>query len=100
MEALRAGERDALGLSAQVGLSEKEVAEHLLHIDRSLRHTGERLRVVPARCIPCGFVFRKRDRLTRPSACPVFGGKRVEAQRFSIAGGDHTLEEDVDREVP
>jgi predicted Zn-ribbon and HTH transcriptional regulator len=101
MEALRAGEHDALALSARVGLSEKQVAEHLLHIDRSLRRTGERLRVAPARCIPCGFVFRKRDRLTRPSACPVCGEKRVEAQRFSITGTDpHSPEEDTDPEVP
>jgi predicted Zn-ribbon and HTH transcriptional regulator len=98
-ETLRHGEHDALALSAQVGLSEKQVAEHLLHLERSLRRSQERLRVVPARCVACGFVFRKRDRLTRPSACPVCGEKRIEAQRFSIRAADPHVDLDDEPEA-
>ncbi len=85
--ALGAGPRTARELSAAVGVPEKQVAAHLEHLARSLRAAGERLRVEPARCGDCGFRFRKRDRLSRPSRCPVCRGERVEAPRFAIDRG-------------
>jgi predicted Zn-ribbon and HTH transcriptional regulator len=60
-----------------VGIPEKQVDDHLAHVARSLRPTTERLRMKPARCLRCGFVFRKRDRLDRPSACPVCSGHHL-----------------------
>lgn len=83
-EALRAGPLTARELSARVRIPEKQVAGHLEHLGRSLRAAGERLHVEPARCLDCGFVFRKRDRLTRPSRCPVCRGERLDAPRFAI----------------
>ncbi len=85
-DALRAGPLTAHELSARVRIPEKQVAEHLEHLGRSLRAGSERLHVEPARCLDCGFVFRKRDRLTRPSRCPVCRGERVDAPRFAILG--------------
>ncbi|MGH7268258.1 MAG: transcriptional regulator [Candidatus Rokuibacteriota bacterium] len=82
--ALRAGPRTAHELSARVRIAEKQVAGHLEHLARSLRAGGERLRVEPARCLDCGFVFRKRDRLSRPSRCPVCRSERLDGPRFSI----------------
>jgi predicted Zn-ribbon and HTH transcriptional regulator len=84
--ALRNGPRTARELSAQVGIPEKQVAGHLEHLGRSLKAAGQRLHVDPARCLDCGFVFRKRDRLSRPSRCPVCRGERVDAPRFAILG--------------
>jgi predicted Zn-ribbon and HTH transcriptional regulator len=83
-EALRAGPLTARELSARVGIPEKQVAGHLEHLARSLRAARERLGVEPARCQACGFVFRKRDRLTRPSRCPVCRGEHLDAPRFAI----------------
>jgi len=83
-QALRTGPLTARELSGRVGIPEKQVAGHLEHLGRSLRATGERLHVEPARCRECGFVFRKRDRLSRPSRCPVCRSEHLDAPRFSI----------------
>lgn len=85
-DALRAGPLTARELSARVGVPEKQVAEHLEHLGRSLKAAGERLQVEPARCLDCGFVFRKRDRLSRPSRCPVCRSEHLDAPRFAIVG--------------
>jgi predicted Zn-ribbon and HTH transcriptional regulator len=81
---LREGPRTAHELSGLVGIPEKQVADPLAHVARSIRPTGERLRVEPARCLGCGFVFRKRNRLDRPSACPVCRGQHIGLPRFAV----------------
>lgn len=70
-------------ISALVGLSEKEVLDHLVHIQRSGRTRDESLEVTPAVCKSCGFVFRKRERLTRPTRCPMCRGERISEPLFS-----------------
>jgi hypothetical protein len=67
---LAAAPHTAHELSALVHLPEKEVVPHLEHLARSLRGAGGRLGIEPARCRDCGYVFRDRRRLSRPSACP------------------------------
>ncbi len=74
----------ARDISINVGVREKEVCEHLGHIQRSLERRGLELVVTPAECRKCGFVFRKRDRLTRPGKCPVCKGQSIEEPLFSI----------------
>lgn len=81
---LRGGPITALELSARVGIPERDVAGHLEHIARSLRTGAERMHTEPASCLDCGFVFRKRERLTRPGACPTCRGTHIEAPRFWI----------------
>ena len=89
-EALRTGGEDELrtarDLSAAVGIREKDVAEHLQHLERSLKPEGLRLEVQPAECLACGYVFRERTRLTRPGACPQCRSTRIEPPAFRIAG--------------
>lgn len=84
-EALRQGPASARELSSLVGATEKDVIHHLEHLERSLRRSGERLVVEPARCQQCDFVFRKRSKLTRPSSCPQCRGERIDAPSFSLA---------------
>jgi predicted Zn-ribbon and HTH transcriptional regulator len=62
---------------------EKQVAEHLEHLRRSLKATGEKLHLEPASC-ECGFAFRKRQRPSRPSRCPVCRSERLHAPRFTL----------------
>jgi transcriptional regulator len=69
-------------LSAAVGISEKDVAGHLAHLQKSLQAAGEHLEVLPAECLACGFVFRDRKRLTRPGACPQCRATRVDPPAF------------------
>ena len=83
--ALRDGELTARELSEQVGISERDVSHHLEHLQRASGH-GERLVVRPARCGRCGFEFKKRRKLTRPSRCPVCRGERIQAPRFALSG--------------
>ncbi len=83
-QVLREGPLTARELSARVGIGEKEVSGHLEHVARSLRHSGERLRVEPAQCFACGFVFKERTRLSKPSKCPACRSQRLDPPRFII----------------
>ena len=86
--ALLEGPATARELSRRVSVREKEVAEHLAHLARSLERRRERLVVEPAECLACGFVFRSRERLTRPGACPRCRSTRIEPPVFRVERGD------------
>ena len=83
-DALREGVWSAHELSVEVRLSEKDVASHLEHLQRSLGRGDERLVVTPAVCLGCGFEFRKREKLGRPGRCPSCRSGRIDPPRFSI----------------
>ena len=70
IELLSAGEMDARDLSQGVGIKEKEVYEHLVHIARSLAAQGSKLTIRASQCLQCGYVFKDRRRFTRPGRCP------------------------------
>jgi predicted Zn-ribbon and HTH transcriptional regulator len=70
IELLIEGEMDARELSREVSIREKEVYDHLAHIARSLAGKGNKLGIQPAQCLSCGYVFKDRQRLTRPGRCP------------------------------
>jgi predicted Zn-ribbon and HTH transcriptional regulator len=72
-------------LSQVVGRPEREVAEHLAHLERSLRHSDEELLVEPAQCLSCGFVFEERRRKSKPGSCPGCRNPRITRPLFSIA---------------
>lgn len=86
MMELEQGPLSARDLSGLVSIPEKEVAGHLEHIRQSLHRTGRHLTVQPAECAKCGFVFGKRERLTRPSRCPVCKSESLHAPLFSLEG--------------
>ena len=71
-------------LSQQLGLPENQVTDHLAHIQRSQKNRSGQLSVVPARCRSCGFVFKDRQRFSRPSRCPRCRRSHIEAARFLI----------------
>lgn len=81
---LREAPRTALDLSKLVGVSEREVPDHLAHLERSLKRRPGTLRVEPVRCLGCGFTFEERRRFTRPGRCPGCRGRRLTLPRFSI----------------
>ncbi len=74
----------ALELSSLAGYGEKAVLDALTHLRLSLRRTPRPLRLHPARCLACGHVFAKRDRLAKPGKCPVCRATRLEPPRFSL----------------
>jgi transcriptional regulator len=82
--ALEQEELTAADIGQRLGLREREVVAHIEHLQRSLAHAGMRLEVLPAECRSCGFVFKKRERRGRPSACPQCRSERIEPPRFRI----------------
>lgn len=93
-ETVRASLREALAtaggpltareLSHRVGIPEKEVATHLLHLRQSLKAEGRRLAITPAECLACGFRFEKRDRMTKPGRCPDCDSERIDPPLFAV----------------
>jgi transcriptional regulator len=71
-------------ISQALHISEKEVADHLIHIRRSLSAGHPSLLIHPAECLACGFVFKERRRFSRPGRCPRCRQTRISMPRFSI----------------
>jgi len=83
-EELLRGAATARELSERVSIREKDVADHLEHLEKSLRVRSERLVIEPASCIACGYAFVRRARLTRPGSCPKCGSTRIDPPAFRI----------------
>jgi predicted Zn-ribbon and HTH transcriptional regulator len=81
---LAANEMTPRQLAQAIGLKEKELADHLNHLRRSLSTQGLKLRVRPAECPTCGFVFRERRRLASPGRCPECKATRLEPPAYRI----------------
>jgi predicted Zn-ribbon and HTH transcriptional regulator len=73
----------ALELSQELSLPEKEVLAHLTHIARA-PGPGYRFQITPAACRHCGFTFKKRERLTMPSRCPICRHESLRRPRFAL----------------
>jgi predicted Zn-ribbon and HTH transcriptional regulator len=73
----------SLELSQLLSLPEKEIIEHLAHLARA-PGPGLQFQIIPAVCKHCGFVFKKRDRLTRPSRCPICQHESISRPRFAL----------------
>ncbi len=71
-------------ISQAVRASEKEVLEHLEHLEKSLSGKGSKFMVSPAECEKCGFVFQKRKRLKKPGRCPLCRSTAVCEPLFSV----------------
>lgn len=77
-------ERGARDISQILRIREKEVYEHLGHIERSVASRKGELRVTPARCLECAYVFGGRKRLTKPGRCPRCKGEHVADPRYRV----------------
>ncbi len=77
-------EMSAREISQTVGIREKEIYEHLVHISRSVNAKRKKLVITPSRCLECGYVFEKRTRFTRPSRCPRCKKEYIQSPRYRI----------------
>jgi hypothetical protein len=75
--------RSALEISQYLALPEKEVLNHLDHLARA-PGPGLHFQITPAACKHCGFAFKKRERLTTPSRCPLCRGESISRPRFAL----------------
>ena len=82
---LKEQEVTAKEISQAVGIREKEVYDHLthIHIARSQVLKGK-FTLIPSMCKGCGFVFKKRDRLTPPGKCFLCRSEAITPHRFTI----------------
>lgn len=80
---LQEGRYAARDLSSILGIREKEVYEHLPHVEKSL---GKAAAIIaePARCLACGFEFKKRRRFTTPGRCPVCRSESIVPPLFGV----------------
>jgi predicted Zn-ribbon and HTH transcriptional regulator len=84
ISALEGKTLSAKDISAYVRISEKEIYEHLEHIQRTINKSEHNFIIIPAECKKCGFIFRKRDRLKKPGKCPVCRGESIQEPLFSV----------------
>ncbi len=72
-------------MSKQLGVRERDVLDHMEHISRSVA-PSRRIRISPAFCHHCGFIFRKRTRFSTPGKCPQCRSQRIQPPEFSVSG--------------
>jgi predicted Zn-ribbon and HTH transcriptional regulator len=83
IELMKEGPVTPLDISGRLRISEREAAAHLEHAVASASR-GHAVRVTPARCRACGFVFKDRAKVKRPSRCPRCKETRLEPATYSI----------------
>lgn len=59
----------------------KDVLADLQHVARALK---KRFVMDPSVCRTCGFVFKNREKLKRPSRCPECKNEKITEPVFSI----------------
>ena len=85
MQALAGSMRSARELARELGMPERQVEDHLVHVVRSLKHDpSRRFLLSPASCQGCGFTFRERTKLTCPSRCPRCHSESIIPPRYGI----------------
>ncbi len=84
IDMLQEGIFDARELSQALGIREKEVYEHMPHIEKTVVSQGKTVEIIPSHCTVCGFTFKDRKRPSRPSRCPKCKRERIESPKFTI----------------
>lgn len=67
-------------LSAEVGLSEKQLYEHLESLQKQVK-----LSIKPACCGKCGFEFKDRRRTRKPGKCPRCKSTYMQEPLYSLS---------------
>jgi hypothetical protein len=62
---LRNGSMDLVDITSHLRVSQKDVADDLRHLIKSLKHANDLLVITPAHCHKCDFEFNK-DKLHKP----------------------------------
>jgi predicted Zn-ribbon and HTH transcriptional regulator len=82
---LRVKEMPARELSQILSLRERDVYDHMYHIRKSIKASGEELVITQSRCLRCGFEFKSRKRISAPSRCPICKGEHISDPVFRIS---------------
>lgn len=71
-------------LAKQFRISDRELADHLSHISRTIKAKGKRLVAHPFRCMECGFLFKDRKHFAKPGRCPRCKSTHIEDPEYGI----------------
>lgn len=82
-ELLKKSEMSAQDLANLFHCTLFEIETDLMHLAKSVRPKYE-LRMYPARCKSCGFIFKQRTKIRRPSKCPKCREERISSPLFKI----------------
>lgn len=77
--------RSVSSLAREMGTTRSAMEEDLQHAIRSARAQGHGVRVVPARCKSCGFLFGD-EKLSKPGRCPACKGTRLYEPLIGLDG--------------
>jgi len=78
---LSTGEWTAKDISQAMHIPEKEVYNHLEHVQRSLKGA---LGIKAPACLSCGFTFTKRRTFRAPSRCPLCKSEHIKDPLFFL----------------
>lgn len=81
---LSESEYSARDISQALRIREKEVYDHLSHIARTLTSQKRELKVTPAQCLQCEYVFGDRKRFTGPGRCPRCKGEHIQEPKYRV----------------
>jgi len=73
-----------MDISKAVGIRERSVYEHLPHIAQTVAAQERTFVLHPSECLDCGYVFKKRERFTRPSRCPKCRGTHLQRPAYEV----------------
>lgn len=73
-------------IARHMGVPPKEIEDDIEHLMKTLKHSGYRLLITPAKCKKCGFTFHK-DKFHRPGKCPQCHGTWINEPLFEIRAG-------------
>ena len=75
---------NARDLSQALGIPEKELYKHLIHVEKSVSGSGKNLIVRPFQCLKCGYSFKGRKRFSPPGRCPKCKSTYLEKPYYEI----------------
>lgn len=85
MQALTGARCSSRQLADLLGMPEREIEHHLEHVVKTLaRDRTRQFLLEPSACLDCGFEFRNRTKLRRPSRCPKCRSEAISAPRYGI----------------
>ncbi len=83
VELLKQQTTTASELARRFEVRPKAIEEELEHIRKSVKQEGMMLKITPARCRKCDFIFN-RDKISKPGKCPKCKGTWIKEPEFHI----------------
>ncbi len=75
---------NSIEISQALGISEKDVIDHLPHIAKSVVAEKKIFHIKQSVCIKCGYDFKGRQRFKRPGRCPRCRSTRIKRPVYEI----------------